>query len=220
MNIRPWFWLCCLSLSLTAALISLPGCSAPKSEAPKPAETAAQPGTPAQPAPATPAAPALNIGDVEAGVVVSATVPPEGISEQVRVDNMETARDRLAMATVTVKPPYPAVLNIQVTLNPKVSFEKQPVVVRGKMRRDEQPIEPEFATVVAKGGPTGEVSIKYEFDVMQGLTTPPETMLVYARFDAFLMPLDMPITGIEPKTAQSDQRTELLSNPVRVNFVK
>jgi len=34
------------------------------------------------------------------------------------------------------------------------------------------------------------------------------------------MPPDSPAAGIDPKTAQSDQHTELLSNPVRINFVK
>ena len=217
MNIRPWSRLCCLSLLLTAALVVLPGCSGPKPEAPKADESAAKP---AQPPLAAPVVPGLNVGDVEAGVVVSATVPPEGISAQVTVDNMETKRERLAMATVTVKPPYPAKLSIQVTLTPKVSFEQQPVVVRGRMRRDEQPIEPEFSTLVTKGGPTGETAIKCEFDAMQGLAAPPDTMLVYARFDAYLLPVDSPVTGVDPKTATSDQHTELLSNPVRINFVK
>ena len=217
MNIRPWFCLCCLSLSVTGALIALPGCSGPKSEAPKAAENAAPPA----PAPlAKPVEPGLNIGDVEAGVVISATVPPEAISDQISVDNMETARKRLSMATITVKPPYPAKLTVRVTLAPQVSYEKQPVVVRGKLRRDEQPIEPEYSTVVTKGGPVGDTAVKYDFDVMQGLATPPDTMLVYARFDACLMPKGTPVTGIDPKTAQSDQHTELLSNPVRINFVK
>jgi hypothetical protein len=217
MNIRPWFWLCCPALLVTAALTALPGCSGPKSEAPKAAESAA----PTAPAPlAPPVEPGLNIGDVEAGVVVSATVPPEAITGQVLVDNMETARKRLSMATITVKPPYPAKLTVRVTLAPQVSYEKQPVVVRGKLRRDEQPIEPEYSTLVTKGGPLGNSAVKYDFDVMQGLATPPDTMLVYARFDAYLMPKDTPVTGIDPKTAQSDQHTELLSNPVRINFVK
>ena len=131
MNIRSWFWLCCVSLPVTAALIALPGCSGAKPEAPKAAETAVQPVQP----PAAPVVPGLDIGDVEAGVVVSATVPPEAISEQVAVDNMETARKRLSMATVTVKPPYPAKLTLRVTLSPQVSYEKQPVVVRGRLRR-------------------------------------------------------------------------------------
>lgn len=217
MNIRTLFWLCCLSLSVTAALIALSACSGPKPEPPMAAESAAKP---APEAPAKPAEPGLNVGDVEAGVVVSATVPPEEVSAQVSVDNMETARKRLSMATVTVKPPYPAKLTVRVTLSPQVSFEKEPVVVRGKLRRDEQPIEPEFSTIVTKGGPVGDSSIKYDFDVMQGLAAPPDTMLVYARFDAYLMPKGTPPTGLDPKTVQSDRHTELISNPVRINFVK
>lgn len=217
MNIRPWFWLCCLSLSVMAAWIALPGCSGPKPEPPKAVENAAPP---AQPPLAAPVTPGLDIGDVEAGVVISATVPPEALSDQVSVDNMETARKRLSMATVTVKPPYPAKLTLRVTLSPQVSYEKQPVVVRGKLRRDEQPIEPEFSTLVTKGGLVGDNTIKCDFDVMQGLAAPPETMLVYARFDAYLLPKDAPATGLDPKTATSDLHTDLLSNPVRINFVK
>ena len=217
MNIRPLFWLCCLSLPVVAALISLPGCSGSKSEPPKEAENAAKP---AQPPTAPPVEPGLDIGDVEAGVVISATVPPDDISGQVSVDNMETARKRLSMATVTVKPPYPAKLTIRVTLSPQVSYEKQPVVVRGKLRRDEQPVEPEFSTIVTKGGPIGDNVIKYDFDVLQGLASPPDTILVYARFDAYLMPKGTPAMGLDPKTAASDLHTELLSNPVRINFVK
>jgi hypothetical protein len=217
MNIRPWFWLCCLLLTVTAALVALPGCSGSKSEAPKAVENAAKA---AEPPLAPPVEPGLDIGDVEAGGVISATGPPEAITDQVSVENMETARKRMSMATVTVKPPYPQKLIIRVTLAPQVSYEKQPVVVRGKLRRDEQPIEPEFSTMVAKGGPIGDTTIKYDFDAMQGLAAPPDTMLVYARFDAYLMPKGTPPTGLDPKTAQSDQHTELLSNPVRINFVK
>lgn len=220
MNIRSWLPWCCLLLPVTAVLLSLSACSAPKSETPKTAEATAQPVAPPPAVAAPPAVPTLNVGDVEAGVIVSATVPPEGLSAQVSVENMETKRDRLAMATVTVKPPYPGTLSIQVTLTPKVSFKEQPVVVRGKMRRDEQPIEPEFATVVTEGGPTLATTIKFDFDVMNGLAAPPETMLAYARFDAYLMPVGTPIMGIDPKTAQSDQHTEIMSNPVRINFVK
>ena len=217
MNIRSWFRLCCLLLPVTAALIALPACSAPKPEAPKAVE---KPAKPPQPPLAAPVEPGLNIGDVEAGIIVAATVPPEGLSPQVAVENMETKRDRLAMSTITVKPPYPEKLTLRVTLTPKVSYVKQPVVVRGKLRRDEKPLEPEFSTVVSEGGPTLATTIKCDFDIMQGLATPPETMLVYAQFDAYLMPMDTPITGIDPKTSQSDQHTELLSNPVRVYFAK
>jgi len=217
MNTRPLFWFCCFTLAAMVAMTAFPGCSGAKPEPPKAPEGAAKP---AEAPLAKPVEPGLDIGDVEAGVVVSATVPAEAITDQVSVDNMETARKRLSMATVTVKPPYPQKLIVRVTLAPQVSYEKQPVVVRGKLRRDEQPIEPEFSTIVSKGGPIGDNTIKFDFDVMQGLSAPPDTMLVYARFDAWLMPKGTPPTGLDPNSANSDQHTVLTSNPVRINFVK
>ena len=81
---------------------------------------------------------------------------------------METKRDRLAMATITVRPPYPEKLMVTLTVKPNVSFEKQPVVVRGKMRRDEQPMGPEYATVVAEGGPAAKSAVKFECNVLEG----------------------------------------------------
>ena len=220
MNTRFRFRWCCPCLAVAVALLVLPACSGSKPEAPKPAPAPADASKGVQPPLAAPVEPSLNVGDVEAGVILSATVPPEAITTGITVDNMETKRDRLAMATITVRPPYPEKLMVTLSIKPNVNFEKQPVVVRGKMRRDEQPMGSEYAAVIAEGGPAAKNAVKFECNVLEGLSTVPESMLVYARLDAFLMPAKTPASALDAKTATSEQHTELLSNPVRINFVK
>ena len=97
MKIRSLFWLCGLSLSVMVALNALPGCSGTKSEQPKADDSAAKPA----PAPVVPPVePGLDIGDVEAGVVISATVPPEAISNQVIGGPMRKGIDHAILAVM------------------------------------------------------------------------------------------------------------------------
>lgn len=211
-----------------AACVLLPaGCSQggePPSAEPKRADAppAAQPQAPeAAPGPAV-----IDIGDVESSIVVKATVPPDGLPPQVTVEEMETARGRLALCTVTVRPPYPASLTLRMTLEPQRGFAERPVVLRGAVHRDDAPLSPALETVVGAGGsavPAAPVAARpqqVEVDLMQGLSPVPDTMLVVGKLDAFLMDAGAPEAGLDPATATSASRTVLQSNPVRVNFVR
>lgn len=214
-------------LALAACVLLPVGCSqggTPPSAEPKPA--AAPPAASPQAPDAAPVPAGIDIGDVESSIVVAATVPSEGLPPQVTVEEMETARSRLALCTVTVRPPYPASLTLRMTLEPQRGFEERPVVLRGAVYRDDAPLSPALETVVGAKGPAAPVApaaarpLTVEVDLMQGLTPVPDTMLVVGKLDAFLMDAGAPEAGLDPATATSASRTVLQSNPVRVNFVR
>ncbi len=217
-------------LALAVCVLLPVGCSKagpPPSAEPK--RTDALPAAPPQAPDAAPVPAGIDIGDVESSIVVAATVPPEGLPAEVTVEEMKTARDRLALCTVTVRPPYPASLTLRMTLEPQRGFAERPVVLRGAVYRDDAPLSPALETVVgAKGSaapaapvaPAAARPLTVEVDLMQGLTPVPDTMLVVGKLDAFLMDAGAPEAGLDPATATSASRTVLQSNPVRVNFVR
>ncbi|MBW7863531.1 MAG: hypothetical protein GX580_00910 [Candidatus Hydrogenedens sp.] len=169
-----------------------------------------------------------DVGDVESSIVFSATATPGILPEQVSVDEMMTARGRMAMCTITVRPPYPASLMVRLTLEPQREFADTPVVLRGHAYRDEAPLSPGLATVIGANAPPPSAAPQmpvtwqrtFDVDVMQGLATPPDSMLVVGRLDAYLTSPGTPENSLDPATAESAKKTQLLSSPVRINFVK
>ncbi|HNY86140.1 MAG TPA: hypothetical protein P5069_15560 [Candidatus Hydrogenedentes bacterium] len=216
-----------LAFSLFAALMLAPsGCFKPAPPSQQPASPVSAPAAAAGAPEAAPVPQGIDIGDVESSIAVSATVPREGLPPQVTVEEMTTARERLALCTVTVRPPYPASLTLRMTLEPQRGFAERPVVLRGAVHRDDTPLSPALETVVGASGtatpaaPAAARPLTVDVDLMQGLSAPPETLLAVGKLDAFLMDAGTPEAGLDPATATSSSRTVLQSNPVRVNFVR
>lgn len=169
-----------------------------------------------------------DLGDVESTIVFSATATPGILPEQVSVDEMMTARGRMAMCTITVRPPYPASLMVRLILEPQREFADTPVVLRGHAYRDEAPLSPGLATVIGANTPPPAAAPQmpvnwprtFDVDVMQGLDTPPDSMLVVGRLDAYLTEPGTPENSLDPATAESAQKTQLMSSPLRINFLK
>ena len=215
-----------LGLIFTVAafvLILAPACSREKADSQEPhaAEMAAHPAAaPESPAPKGPIP--INVGDVESGIQVKATIAPENKAANVAVDEMTTARSQMVMCTVTVSPPYPEHLPVTFTVTASRDFLERVVVLQGNGLRDDAPLEPRYSAVVsARTAPEGEKYTRtFTVDVMQGLSAAPKTMLVNAKLDALLMPALADLEKLDPATAQSTDKTVIFSNPVRINFVE
>ncbi len=199
-----------------ALLLLAAGCSPKPSRAdldgaaPKPA-----------PAEAPPAKPVVNIGDAESSILVIAKAAPEAASPTVQVEEVNTARHRLAMVNINVRPPWPATLPIQVTIESQVSFEERPVVLRGGPVRDDTPLPAQQPLLVQQPLRKGAADpVQYTFNALEGLAQPPETMLLVVKLDAFMLDSAAQAAGLDPATFTSETRTLLMSNPVRVNFLK
>jgi hypothetical protein len=197
-----------------------------RSAAPSPAPKTAAP--PAGARADTAAAHVTDIGDVEADVRIEATVADESLGAQVTAIEDRTVRSTLTMTTATVPPPPPAQLWLRFRVAPgkNVNYARRPVVVRGRILRDNVPLDT-FSTVLGaylhaqQTVAVGTVRpLDFKVDVLQGLAAPPPTMLVHAQAELMLLPEGTDEATLDPAavTAEAGNQTTVLSNPVRINF--
>lgn len=221
-----------------ACIVLVSACSNP--DAGKPAEAPAAPDQPAvpyasqtpgetpPPAETPPEKPPIDIGDVDSGVFLRGVLDPASESPTVTVEYIETVRGTLSLTTITVKEPFPERLLVRFELNARRNFEENPVVVRARAYRgDNEVIGEEFACVLGsdamdKPSEDGQPPVRrgYSVNVLDGLSSIPDTMLVHGRADAWLMPKGTSEMLIDPKVADSPDKVALMGNPVRINFVK
>ncbi|NLN92543.1 MAG: hypothetical protein GX130_04430 [Candidatus Hydrogenedens sp.] len=177
---------------------------------------------------AIPATPPIDLGDVDSGITIRGELAAGAASATVSAEYLDTQRGNLSMATITVEEPFPERLPVSFTLYSQRPFIERPVVVRVHAFRDDQKITEESAAWVmgkdARVDPVGsdgqERPRQFSVDVLAGLDEIPETLLVHARADAWLMEEGTTEELLDPKTAQSGERVTLMSNPVRINFKK
>ncbi|MBP9004405.1 MAG: hypothetical protein KBH78_12355 [Candidatus Hydrogenedentes bacterium] len=172
--------------------------------------------------------PELNIGDVEAMIRMSLKAPAEQFPPTAEVEPMETRKGHLAAWYVTLKPPYPQAIQVTLDLTVLREFTERPVILEIELLRDDQPIGVPWRTLVTRhvlqpgtDAPDGPRS--FQADVMQGLATPPESMLIVARARAVLAP-----KGTDPvlldwqhfdlNSVPAEDRTVIYSNPARITF--
>ena len=184
--------------------------------------------------PATPVAlvieeTSINIGDVEAVVSIALTVSTESRGPQVSVEDIITpnAREILGMSNVTVTAPYPETLVAAIGVFSVDNFADRPVALRGKILREGTQIGT-FSTVLGKYAtgrvPAGVVpmpKLAFTADVFQGMSTMPDTMLIFAEVEAFLLPSGTDESTVDPLTVTTsvENKTVIRSNPMRVDFV-
>ncbi len=159
----------------------------------------------------------VNIGDVEAQVRILGTLAPQSEADNVQVQVYEHG-PVIDMATVTVNPPYPTELNVVFTTRALRDFPVTPVVVRAKVLVDKR----EIGSYATKFGVRATFEEREDVvDVLAGLDTIPESMLVHVEAEAVLMPQGTDEASVDPLTATAsvERRTVIRSNPVRINFV-
>jgi len=166
----------------------------------------------------------LNIGDVEAKVFINGTVVERSQGPNVKVEQMEARNERITFTTVDVSPPYPSEFWVNFQIRSEESYGKQPVVLRGRMLRDESLLG-EFHTVLGRDATRGYTASpplhSYSCDILAGLDAVPESVLVLVEADVLLMSPGTPEASVDPVTAEveAEFRATIRSNPLRVNFV-
>jgi hypothetical protein len=174
---------------------------------------------------AVPQSGGLDIGDAEHHLAVEARLAAEAKSPTITSEDLVDDTKNLTMVTLTVGHPVPDSLPISFSLRSTEDFGTSPVVVLGTALRDDQPMG-EFHTVAGLGARSlparaaGQAPAVWTFDVLDGLESVPETMLVNARITLKLAPQGTSEADIDPLTFQvgPDSETIEFSNPVRINF--
>lgn len=228
-------------IAVIACLVLAAACSKPDATDTAPGAVPSAPETPAVPyaspqqegappeaPPVVTEAPPVDLGDVDSGIFLRGLLAPEAASATCTAEYVETMRGNLSLTTITVKEPFPEQLPIRFEFSAKRDFPDTPVVIRARAYRGEnEPMGEEYACVLgsnARGLPAAEGAepLQYAFtvNVLEGLETIPDTMLVFGRADAWLMPKGTVETLLDPKTADSPHTVALMGNPVRINFVR
>jgi hypothetical protein len=159
----------------------------------------------------------FDLGDAETSLKLEAKVGAASTGPAVKVDEMLDFRKKLMMTTVAVTPPAPKEFWVTFILQSSSAFKEAPVVVRGKVFRDNSEAGA-FATVLGADATTKP--FKQDVDALAGLSTAPNTMLVHAEAEVILLPEGTDPAVVDPKAVKPtpDATGSVLSNPMRVNF--
>lgn len=175
----------------------------------------------------------LDIGDVETSVTISATLADRSAAGGgIQVDAMKTPRGDLVLVTIDVNPPAPPELWVTVKLKSSRDFETRPVAVRGHIFREvessgEKTDLSTFELVLGKNarmlpqsGQGPLMPCEYQVNVLDGLATTPQTMLVVAEAELLMLPEGTPENLVDPHSATADDGNiaTVMSNPIRINF--
>ena len=159
----------------------------------------------------------ITIPDLETEIYIEA-MPAEGQECAPRAEELRTPKGVLSICIADAGPPVPDRLDVVLRMKAikHLPFDATPVLFRGRLLRDDAPIET-FSTLVQDfSGISKEFMPKLRVDALAGLDTPPETMLIYAEIEAIIMPRGtLNATDAPPEDAP---RTLLRSNPLRINL--
>jgi hypothetical protein len=164
----------------------------------------------------------ITVGDVEARIHMDATVDAAARGPNMAVEELEDYRQGFNYVTITVSPPYPAQLAITFKTVPHIGFAEQPYVLRTTVFRDKNVIAT-FNNVIVSDPPASELAPPSRvnvFNVLEGLTATPDTLLVRAQSEIVLYPKGTDAATIDPKAPApgTGPTGVLLSNPVRITF--
>jgi len=169
----------------------------------------------------------IDPGDVDSGVFIDGKLAPASEALNVSVEYIETQRSTLSMTIITVKPPFPETLFLFFEVITSRDFVERPVVMRARAYRDDAPLGDEHGFVLGKNARfpmaadgTAEEPRGFTVDVMEGLSEIPDSLLLHARADAWLMPEGTDESTLNPLSDTAPDQVSILSNPVRINFVK
>jgi hypothetical protein len=152
-------------------------------------------------------------------VRLDAVLDPASKSPTVSAEELTNKKSQLDLVTVTVGNPPPTELWIAVRLTSTKGFTDGPVAVRARVVR-EKDVLTTFAVVLGEDAATKPFETK--LDVLKGLSSVPETMLVHAEAEIILLPKgeDPAKININTVAGTPDTTGAILGNPVRINFAK
>ncbi|HPO15380.1 MAG TPA: hypothetical protein PLI09_18195 [Candidatus Hydrogenedentes bacterium] len=164
----------------------------------------------------------MDVGDIESSVTIE-VFPATGFeAPNISVDMEKSIKGQFTQCTITIKPPYPASLPLEFRVTPRdpIPGSKRPVVLRGSILRENQPVQP-FNLTLGESSPNKVFPVRVPYDPLQGLQQPVKTLLVFAQVEAFFLPEGTDAASLDIASAQPENGISgaIMSNPVRINFV-
>lgn len=157
-----------------------------------------------------------DIGDAEQGIWVEARIAKDSYAENVKVNEVNNRRDRLAIVNVDITPPVPKKLDAVYSVIVNRNFDEAPVVLRARIMVDGKSV----GTIEGILGKDARSShIVSTVDLFSAFDHIPKTFLATIEGKLFLMPEGTHENVIDPHNATSDTSSEALQcNPIRVTI--
>ncbi|MBI2425345.1 MAG: hypothetical protein HYV27_21140 [Candidatus Hydrogenedentes bacterium] len=168
----------------------------------------------------------LTIGDVEAVISLTAKLMERSLAPNVTVEEMATSSKALVLTTIDIKPPFPTELWVNFDIKSTKAFAETPVAVQGKIVREDQPIETiytvlgEHARRADRKPIEGVPPQNFEVDVLKGLQSIPDSMLIQGELQLLLTPGGTKASEIDPAsvTVPPERTGSCIGNALRINF--
>lgn len=208
----------CLAVLLTVLLAGCPGSCRVRTAPPNaPIDRPASPGAQSKTAMTTEQP--VDVGDAEAALRLTLTLPEEPNLPNVTVEELRNTRNDLDMVTLTVPPPHPQPFNIQIGLTSTKAFPETPLAVRITVSRDGSVIDTQS---VVMAGDAVKKPFNSQFNALAGRDAIPDTMLLSAQAEIVMLPAGTDPAAVDPASVAGTPETtgSLLGNPVRINFVQ
>lgn len=153
-----------------------------------------------------------DIGDVETSLEYKAVMPEDFEAANVAVEELVNMKKGLDMVTATIEPPAPSEFWVDFVVESKTSFDKFPVVFRGEVTRNKKRVASYSAILGADAKETPHV---FRFNAFEGLTDPPEKMVLHAQAAVIMLPNGTDPATIDPAQVAGTSSTTgaALSNP-------
>jgi len=172
---------------------------------------------------------AVNIGDVEQGIWITAVMGPQSKAPNISENLLEDARKKVNLEELTIKPPYPKELWLDIKARSFRAFAGTPVVLRAKYTitakygAGHEPVKmekPLFKGIFGKKAHT--MVLNDTVDVLKGLDGTPQSILFMVNADVLLMPqgTDEKTIDIDKATTSPERQSVVQSNPVQIKFVQ
>lgn len=161
--------------------------------------------------------PKWDIGGIETHTYIEARVDTSSVPANVTVDELVNRRYRVNLVSVDVPPPLPERLPVNVALVVGDDLSQAPFIARYTVYRNDEMLGEGSLVAGQHGAYTLEGS---PYDVLAGLDTVPEDMLVFVKADLFMLPPGTDPQSVDPATfdMSSLQQGTTQSNPVRIYF--
>lgn len=164
----------------------------------------------------------FNVGDAETSIELYLELDPDtALLPNVKEDRILNAKHQLSQSNVTLDAATQKEFWVRIRIRPTKPFVERPVVLRGVLERDGQPIV-SFQTVLGKYATEDDPDHPKVFrvNVLDGLAAPPASMLLFARAEVLLMPAGTDEKTIDTANATADQGdiSAKISNPMRITL--
>jgi hypothetical protein len=162
----------------------------------------------------------FNVGDAETSIELNLELDPVTAAVAgVKEDRVLNAKRQLSQSSVTVTTPGLKEFWVKLRVRPARPFIERPVVLRGVIERDNQPLA-SFQVKLGKYAMEEDPDSPKEFRVnlLADLPTMPASMLVFAKAEVLLLPTgtDEATIDVANVTVAEGDISAKISNPLRV----